>query len=48
MITHADPGIDGDDMKHHRNGQRWPAKKEQRCDGSQVEKGHKAKHQPID
>jgi len=35
-------------MEHHRDGQRWPAKKEQRCDGSQVEKDHKAKHQPID
>ena len=48
MITHADPGIDGDDMKHHRDGQRGPAEKEQRCDGSKVEQEHEAKHHPID
>jgi hypothetical protein len=47
MVAHADSHINGDDMKSNGNHKRRPAKKEQRCDGSQVKKQHKAKHQPV-
>jgi hypothetical protein len=47
MITHADSGIDGNDMKNDSGNQRGPGKEEERCDGSQMEKEHKAKHQPV-
>jgi hypothetical protein len=47
MITHADSDIDGNDMKNHSDKQRGPGKEEERCDGSQMEKQHKSKDQPV-
>jgi hypothetical protein len=47
MITHADSDIDGNDMKNDSDNQRGPGKEKERCNGSQMEKEHKSKHQPV-
>ena len=47
MITHADSDIDGNYMENDSDNQRGPGKEEERRDGSQMEKEHKAKDQPV-
>jgi len=47
MIAHADSDIDGNHMKNHSDKQRGPGKEEERCDGSDMEKEHKSKDQPV-
>ena len=47
MVTHADSGIDSDDMKSGCDHHRGPAKTEERRDGSHVKEKHKAEDQPV-